>query len=395
MGNIFGNAMDWLGGGKESAASANLDDAKAQFDSVNAPSVEAQRVGLQRLVLEGKLSPEEAEAILLEASAMESVKADENALKAQQSALAGLGEIVESKGLTASDKLRLAEIENERAQADRGSREAILQNARQRGVAGSGMELANQMLSSQEGATRANNAALNVNAQAQQNALNALMNQANVGSTLANQSFNQAAQIAQAKDAINKYNTMNQQEVKNLNVANRNAAQEYNLSNAQSVANQNTSLANQQEMYNKGLIQQDFDNKLKKASGVAGVLGQQAAQNSAQAASQRQFIGGLAMSGATAFASDKTLKTDIKKVDASQFLDELTAYTFKYKNPKKHGEGKQFGVMAQDLEKSKLGKQAVVKKEDGKYVDTVKSIGPMLAALANLHERLKDIEEDK
>ena len=53
---------------------------------------------------------------------------------------------------------------------------------------------------------------------------------------------------------------------------------------------------------------------------------------------------------------------------------------------------RQLGVMAQDLEKSKLGKEAVHDADIGKVVD-YKDLEPkMLASLAALNQRLKKLE---
>ena len=53
---------------------------------------------------------------------------------------------------------------------------------------------------------------------------------------------------------------------------------------------------------------------------------------------------------------------------------------------------RQIGIMAQDLEKSKLGKDAVKDTEIGKVVD-YKDLEPkVLASLAALNKRLKKLE---
>lgn len=93
--------------------------------------------------------------------------------------------------------------------------------------------------------------------------------------------------------------------------------------------------------------------------------------------------------------SDETKKKDKKDGSeaADSFLEALHSYTYKYKNPEKHGEGTQLGVMAQDLEKTPVGKQMVIDTPEGKMVDYGKGYGAVLAAMSNLHERLKKIED--
>ena len=98
-----------------------------------------------------------------------------------------------------------------------------------------------------------------------------------------------------------------------------------------------------------------------------------------------------------AAASDKDLKVHIKsgRPHSKDFLDKLQSYSYDYKD-KKHGEGRQFSVMAQDLEKAgDVGKQMVIDTPEGKMVDYGKGFGAILAAQVELNERLKDVEKKK
>lgn len=100
--------------------------------------------------------------------------------------------------------------------------------------------------------------------------------------------------------------------------------------------------------------------------------------------------GGAAAAGPVA-ASDINLKMDIRSGDDSveEFLNELSAYEYKYKK----GDGKdKLGVMAQDLEKSRLGKQMVFNTKEGKMVDYGQGFGAMMSAIAYLNDKVKKIE---
>lgn len=106
------------------------------------------------------------------------------------------------------------------------------------------------------------------------------------------------------------------------------------------------------------------------------------------------IAGGLMQGGASAAAaSDERLKTDVKHFDSEKFLDALKSYQYKYKDPKSFGEGKQVGVMAQDLEKT--APQMVIDTPRGKVIDYNKAGGPMLASLAELNDRVKELEGKK
>lgn len=100
-----------------------------------------------------------------------------------------------------------------------------------------------------------------------------------------------------------------------------------------------------------------------------------------------------------AAASDKNGKKDIKSgsKDVKSFLDALSAKSYEYKDTSKPGtaEGPRVGIMAQDLEKSKMGKTLVKDTPNGKMVDTVQGYGAILAAQAELNQRLKALEGKK
>lgn len=95
---------------------------------------------------------------------------------------------------------------------------------------------------------------------------------------------------------------------------------------------------------------------------------------------------GLLGAGMTALAfSDERLKSNIapiSKQDLSEMKRFLKAYAFNYKS-KEHGNGDWVGIMAQDLEKSKLGKTLVVENEQGhKMIDLKKVLSMFLATMA-------------
>lgn len=87
----------------------------------------------------------------------------------------------------------------------------------------------------------------------------------------------------------------------------------------------------------------------------------------------------------SALFSDERLKEDIKEISPSEMAEmkkNLKAYSFKYKSPE-HGEGEYVGVMAQDLEKSRLGRTLVFENEDGeKMIDINRVLMMFLATLA-------------
>lgn len=132
---------------------------------------------------------------------------------------------------------------------------------------------------------------------------------------------------------------------------------------------------------------------------LAAVSGQQQANmtNAQLQAAQPSALDNAIRVGqvaATAYAgSDINLKTNIREVpesllpdksDVIEFIDALKPYYYEYKNPEKFGLGSRMGIMAQDLEKTKLGKDLVIDTPEGKLVDIGKGLGVALASLSVL-----------
>jgi hypothetical protein len=103
------------------------------------------------------------------------------------------------------------------------------------------------------------------------------------------------------------------------------------------------------------------------------------------------------LSDETAKMSKEKSKLPSASKEVNSFLDQLSARKYEYKNPSAPGaaEGEKVGIIAQDLEKSTLGKTLVKDTPNGKMVDTVQGYGAILAAQAELNRRMKKLEKKK
>lgn len=133
-------------------------------------------------------------------------------------------------------------------------------------------------------------------------------------------------------------------------------------------------------------------------------VGNQAVQDTINRRDTRQStISGLLQGGGGGLGmlskmSDKNAKSDIKdgSEEVYDFLEALNSKVYKYKEPEKHGSGKEIGVLAQDVERGgNVGKSLVKELPEGKVLDMGKGFGAVLAAQAELHERLKKLEGKK
>lgn len=363
----------------------------ARLEAIGIPTIEAQRIALEAPELVGMLEAEQ-----LGASQFEEVAMDPRLQAAQLAALEDITGIAEAGGMDAQSRLNLEEGLARAA----GAEQARLQQLTEDPTLGQGQRLALQSQAVQGAGQSARNVALQSAAQAQQARMAALGQQANMASGMQQQQLGLAGQKASAADAIAQFNAQQ-----------RMGAQAQNLANRQRIAEAGTATRNQEQMYNVGLQQQRFQNELARATGVTGaqtaMAGNLQQQAGAAQGAQQAMTGGLLNLGGTlgaaaikaasvaapaaAVASDKNLKTNIESFSSDDFLGKLKPYKYDYKD-ESDGKGKQAGVMAQDLENTEVGKQAVIDTPRGKIVDYNK-LGPtMLSSLVELNERLKKIE---
>lgn len=98
-----------------------------------------------------------------------------------------------------------------------------------------------------------------------------------------------------------------------------------------------------------------------------------------------------------AYADQGRQLSDREGSSMRDMLNQLSPYSYKYRpesgaaNP--HDPNKKYvGVMAQDLEKSPLGRTMVENTPQGKAIDVGKGLGAFLAATANLNQRVNQLE---
>ena len=122
--------------------------------------------------------------------------------------------------------------------------------------------------------------------------------------------------------------------------------------------------------------------------GVGGALAQ------ATGAARSQYSPWL---GEATALSDEEQKSEVRDDPRgiTEMLDQLHAHEYRYKDPSQPGagEGTFVSPMAQELEKTQLGKSFVKQTPQGKMVDYGHMAGTMLAGEAMLHERVTKLEK--
>jgi len=117
-----------------------------------------------------------------------------------------------------------------------------------------------------------------------------------------------------------------------------------------------------------------------------------------------QFVAGagagVTQAGAAKLFSDRRVKRDVKPVapdELDEFMSALKAETWDYIDEGAHGggrSGRRFGPMAQDIERTRLGKAMVAEDVFGtKTVDPGAVAMATASGLAHVYDRLKGLEE--
>lgn len=277
------------------------------FNSIKTPQLSDLQVQLDKEVSAGTLTPEQAEAQLLNSNAFNQIATDPSLTGAAKQALTQLQQIGTQGGMTAIDKAQLQDITNATNQLAQSRNAAVLQNARERGIGGSGLELANTLSNEQAAADRASAAGTTVAANAQQRALQAIQAAGGLGQSLESQAYGEQANKAAAQNAINQFNAQTANATNLYNVGTANQAQAQNLANAQNIANTNTGIANANKEYNAAQNQTVYNDALQKASGIANIYGQGAAaadkQAQEEAGANMGLLGGALRTGGTILGS--------------------------------------------------------------------------------------------
>lgn len=274
------------------AANAAAQQAYAQIQQMGAPPDQWQNIILQQFKQVGLYTPALESQVQAGVSQAAQVMANPNLVNAQMGALNQMQQMANT-GNTAQTQAQLNQTEQQVGAATQGQLGAIAQQAAQRGEAGGGSQLAQQLAAIQGGANTLSNQGLQAAANNQSTAANAISNAANQAGQMNSQQYAQAQARAQAADQRNMYNTQMQQQVQNSNANSLNQAQQQNLANAQNVSNMNVGAANQLMGQQANAATQQWQNQLQLQQAKAGALLGQSGQYNTQAGQQAGLYQGI------------------------------------------------------------------------------------------------------
>lgn len=300
----FGLA-DIFSGGADSAAGGNLSQALEDVGGVATPSAAQLTLPqLQQYVQAGILTPEQAQAYLVNTNALQGVTAQNAGLDTELSTIGQLQDMINSGGLDAEEQASLQQVLNTMNTTESGANQAVVRQNAAQGISNSGLTEAAELANNQGEAQNANTQALGAAANAEAAKEAELASAGSLGAGVQGQEYTAAENTANAANAIAQFNANQNQAVGNLNTTEANAAQAANLATAQQVSNANTQTQQMQEESVPAAQQQAYEDALNKATAEAGVGEAQANQNTQVGQQNAGILGGLIGAGGTVTAAE-------------------------------------------------------------------------------------------
>jgi len=283
-GNIIGSMAS---GNDQDRARAAMAQAWQEINAVGAPPDLSAEIIREKLKQVGIYNPKLEDAITQDVSKLSQIKEDPGLRGAQTQALQLLQQRG-STGLSPEDRAAYNQIRNQVAKEDTGRRQRIMQQMAERGMSGSGAELAAQLQSAQSSDQALSESGDRLAAMASQNALQALTSAGNLGGQIRGQDFDVNRTRAAAEDELNRFNTSNQVTRQQRNVASQNQGQLFNLTEQQRIQDENTRMLNAERDRQALAKRQNWLDRMSQAQAKANALtGQaQAAQQQADATKQ-------------------------------------------------------------------------------------------------------------
>jgi hypothetical protein len=298
----------------DTSAQEYLKQALQAYQSAAVPTIASETVGqLPMETVQGTVNPAAIQVATQAPSAYNNIALDPATRAAQMAALGQYTNIANAGGLDPAAKLALQQtIDAANAQAA-GERGALQQQAQAEGQGGGDFALTQEAIANQGASNTAATQGLETAAMAEANREAALNSMASIGGSVNASDYAQQQAKAAAQNTINATNQAATNAANTSNVANTMQAGEFNTNTAQGVNAANTAAGQNRVYYNAALPQQQFNNELNKASGIAGVSTQQAgaaqaAQNAGNAMAGT-LIGAGGQIGAAALGAPAVAKS--------------------------------------------------------------------------------------
>lgn len=295
LGDLFGT--------DDSEAQNYLQQALQQYQNVSVPTVASETVSnLPQETVQGTVNPNQIQTATQAPTAYNDISLDPQTRQAQINALNSYQGIANAGGLDANAKLGLQQTVDAANIQSQGAQGAIMNNAQAMGQGGGDFALTQRAIASQGASNNAATQGMQAAAEAEANREAALNQMATIGGNVNASDYSQAANKAASTNTINASNTAATNAANTQNVANNMTGQQFNVTNAQGVNAANTTANQGNAYYNAALPQQQFNNEMAKAGGMAGVNQNQAGVAQQSQANAANATGQL-LKGGTALAA--------------------------------------------------------------------------------------------
>lgn len=249
LAGLAGTAIgEWLGGKKREEAQQILDAARDEFGRISIPRI--QQLAAQ------ELGP----------SAMESIAVDPEYEGAMRGALGRMKQLEDQQGLTLADRASYNEALQASGRQAAAQRAAALNAFEARGGGGANASLASALQGGSDAAMRAQQAGLQAAGDAQQRYWQSVRDRFGMGAQATQQDFGRKADVASARDAVNRWNAT---ERSNTNRFNAGQAQQQ-FDNRLNVAKAKFGIAQQAA----GRLDENADRTSRIGTGVGQAVGQ-------------------------------------------------------------------------------------------------------------------------
>jgi len=255
----------------EAEARRLYEEQRQMWMSLGLPDKEASMYALENLTSAGVLVPESEKDLGQLQSQMEDIQGDPRLKQAQMDALASIQ--ARSQGLTPEDLIQIRKTRQDISGQLANQDANIVQNLQQRGMGGSGVELAMRQAGGQRALAQASDDADSLAAMQYNARMQALQQAGAMAGSMGQQEFAQDAQKAAAMDAMSRFNMDNQMGRQQRNVAGRNMAQAANQANEQRIRDANTGFRHDEAKNKANWGQQNFLNQVMKLQGATGQTG--------------------------------------------------------------------------------------------------------------------------
>jgi len=278
IGGIFGG--DWLEDDNEGGRK-DYTEALAEIKKILPPEISDQIVEWADIEKLGVMPIIQQAAVEMPGSALAKFldPEEKQATQAFQDAgTKGLEELraIAEGGFTTSDQAAMEEIRRRVASQEKGQREAILQGAQERGVGGSGLEMASSMMAQQSAADRRALENLMTAARGEERRMGASRAGAELGSALRGQEFGERQAVDEADRLINQFNAQMRMRKSEGDAARFERREASDLAERRRIQDLNAQRNYEAALRNANLYQQKFQNQMAKGQAMMGAYGGQA-----------------------------------------------------------------------------------------------------------------------